>query len=125
MKFSKWQVKGFDRKKAVGLVHSGYNPLVAVILASRGITDPEQARETLACGMSKVHDPFLLKDMDKAVERIRLAVERQENVMVFGDYDVDGMTSSCTVADFLRGEGLNCGIYIPGRLRTASSPSRT
>ncbi len=116
MKFSKWQVKGFDRKKAVALVHSGFNPLVAVILASRGITDPDEAKKVLACGMSKVHDPFLLKDMDKAVERIKLAIDRRENVVVFGDYDVDGMTSSCTVADFLRGEGLNCGIYIPGRL---------
>ena len=116
MKFDIWEISGYDRPAAVSLCRGGINPLVSVILASRGIKDPEQAIEFLKSDMSIVHDPFLLPDMDKAVERINAAIDTGEHIAVYGDYDVDGMTSSCLMADYLRSRGLECEIYIPGRV---------
>ena len=116
MKFEKWCVRGYDRDDAVALVHSGYNPLVAVILASRGCNTSEMAEEVMRCAPAEIPDPFLLKDMDKATKRIGKAIADKEKVMVFGDYDVDGMTSSCIMHEFLVSLGLDCDIYIPGRL---------
>ena len=116
MKFENWIVKGFDRDAAIALVRNGLNPLVAVILAARGITTMENALPLLSDDIAKIHDPFLLRDMDKAVNRIMQAVENDEHVVIFGDYDVDGMTSSCIMHEFLTSLGLNCEVYIPGRL---------
>ena len=116
MKFDIWEISGYDRPAAVSLCRGGINPLVSVILASRGIKDPEQAIEFLKSDMSIVHDPFLLPDMDKAVERINAAIDTGEHIADNGDYDVDGMTSSCLMADYLRSRGRECEIYIPGRV---------
>ena len=116
MKFENWIVRGFDRNAAVNLVRNGFNPLVAVILASRGFITTEEASPMLSDDLSNLYDPFLLRDMDKAVARIRQAIENNERVVVFGDYDVDGMTSSCIMYEFLSSLGLECGVYIPGRL---------
>ena len=116
MKFENWIVRGFDRDSAVNLVRNGFNPLVAVILASRGFTTTEEATPMLSDDLSNLYDPFLLRDMDKAVARIRQAIENREHVVVFGDYDVDGMTSSCIMYEFLTSLGLECSVYIPGRL---------
>src|SRR3989338_6943497 len=66
----------------------------AQILANRGIDNPEAAREFLNCSLSSCHDPFLLKDMDKAVARIKKAISNGEHILVYGDYDVDGMTGT-------------------------------
>ncbi|MBQ9858375.1 MAG: DHH family phosphoesterase, partial [Oscillospiraceae bacterium] len=116
MKFENWIVRGFDRDSAVNLVRNGFNPLVAVILASRGFTTTEEAAPMLSDDLSNLYDPFLLRDMDKAVARIKQAIDNHERVVVFGDYDVDGMTSSCIMYEFLTSLGLECGVYIPGRL---------
>ncbi len=116
MKFENWYIHGFNRDDAVGLVHSGFNPLVAVILAARGITSAAQAARLLTIGLSGLYDPFLMADMDRAAARIQQAVQNRERVVVFGDYDVDGMTSSCVMSEFLRSLGLECSVYIPGRL---------
>ena len=116
MKFEKWCIRGYDRRDAVTLARNGYNPLIAVVLASRGCKSTESAAEVLRSSPTDIHDPFLLKDMDKAVKRINEAVINHEKVMVFGDYDVDGMTSSCIMYEYLRSIGLDCDIYIPGRL---------
>jgi single-stranded-DNA-specific exonuclease len=116
MKFDIWEVAGYDRPAAVSLCRSGINPLVSVILSSRGIKDKQHAEEFLKSGMEIVHDPFLLPDMDKAVQCINAAIENRRHVAVYGDYDVDGMTSSCLMADYLRSRGLECEIYIPGRV---------
>ena len=115
MKFDIWEVVGYDRDAAVALCRDGLNPLIAVLLAARGITDPARAHAFLKCDETCLHDPFALPDMDPAVRRIRRAVQDGEHVAVYGDYDVDGMTSSCLMADYLRREGLTCEIYIPGR----------
>ncbi len=97
------------------LVGAGYNPLTAMILASRNIHDPRQAREYLGTD-AQMPDPFSMTDMDKAAARVRLALERGEKIAVFGDYDVDGITATCLLTDFLRNQGANCVPYIPGRL---------
>ena len=97
------------------LVSCGYKPLTSMVLASRGITNRAQAESYLDCNAPLV-DPFVMTDMDKAVERIRKAAEDGEIVAVFGDYDVDGITATCLLTDFLRGQGVACVSYIPGRL---------
>ncbi len=89
---------------------------MARLLASRGLGDPETAREFLRDDMALLADPFLMKDMDRAVERIRLAVRRGEKTAVYGDYDVDGLTSSTIMTNWLRDHGLDCETYIPERL---------
>ncbi len=112
----RWNVIGFDRPSAVGLCRSGLNPLAAVVLASRGVTDMAGVAEYLADDLSALLDPMGMRDMDKAAARVRQAIENGEHTAVYGDYDVDGITSSCVVADYLRGRGLECDIYIPERL---------
>ena len=97
------------------LVGSGYAPLAAMILASRGIATPALAHDYLDCS-APLQDPFLMADMDKAVSRVRLALDRGEKIAVFGDYDVDGITATCLLTDFLRRQGAECVSYIPGRL---------
>ena len=109
----RWNVIGFDRPSAVGLCRSGLNPLAAVVLASRGVTDMAGVAEYLADDLSALLDPMGMRDMDKAAARVRQAIENGEHTAVYGDYDVDGITSSCDVADYLRGRGLECDIYIP------------
>jgi single-stranded-DNA-specific exonuclease len=97
------------------LAVSGHNPLLAMILASRGLATPQQADAYLACDAS-LYDPYLMTDMASAVERVRLALSRGERIAVFGDYDVDGVTATCLLTDFLRRRGADCLSYIPGRL---------
>ncbi|MDR1590365.1 MAG: single-stranded-DNA-specific exonuclease RecJ [Oscillospiraceae bacterium] len=115
MKFVDWVVRGFDKAAAVSLCRNNVNPLVAVFLASRGITSISAVSEFMGSDISAVHDPFLLIDMDKAVSRVRSAVENGERIAVFGDYDVDGMTASALMAGYLQSLGAPCEIYIPGR----------
>ncbi len=97
------------------LVRGGYGPLAAMVLAARGFADPQQVNAYLDC-TSPLLDPFLMTDMQLAVGRIALAMTRGEKIAVFGDYDVDGITSTCLLTDFLRRSGADCTPYIPGRL---------
>ena len=97
------------------LVSNGYKPLTAMILAARGICDSNQATNYLRCDAPLI-DPFAMTDMDLAVGRIGAAIARQELIAVFGDYDVDGITATCLLTDFLRSCGARCISYIPGRL---------
>ena len=97
------------------MVSCGYKPLAAMVLAARGITGGAQASAYLDCSAELI-DPYAMTDMDKAVDRIRRAAADGEIVAVFGDYDVDGITATCLLTDFLRGQGIACLSYIPGRL---------
>ena len=90
MKYRNWQIPYTAPQPPEALLRAGYSPLLAVLLALRGYADPMQARAFLSGGDQSAFDPMLLQDMDKAVARIRTAIERRENVAVFGDYDVDG-----------------------------------
>ena len=86
-----------------------------MVLAARGLADPHQAHKYLDC-CAQLHDPFLMTDMDLAAGRVGLAIDRGEKIAVFGDYDVDGITATCMLTDFLRRQGANCISYIPSRL---------
>ena len=92
----------------------GLLPLTAELLAIRGYTTPDAAREFLSL-TAEYHDPFLLPDMQAAAERVSLAIDRREQIAVYGDYDVDGVTSTATLMLWLRSMGLNPISYIPDR----------
>ena len=115
MKYEIWNVSQPGAEAVNALAGCGYKPLTAMILASRAITDEKAAREYLSCDAPLV-DPFTMKDMDLAVGRVALAIENDETIAVFGDYDVDGITATCLLTDFLRSCGARCISYIPGRL---------
>ena len=116
MRYRSWEIGGFDRDTAVDFCRKGINPLSSVFLTSRGITCIEEAREILGDEPADIHDPFLMIDMDKAVERINRAISSNERIAVFGDYDVDGMTSCALLAQWLRSKNADFEVYIPGRL---------
>jgi len=115
VKYGIWNVNEPDAGAVNSLVRSGYAPLAAMVLASRGICDNAQAHKYLDCD-TPLLDPFLMTDMDKAAGRVGLAMAMGEKIAVFGDYDVDGITSTCLLTDFLRRHGAHVVSYIPGRL---------
>jgi len=88
---------------------------VASLLIQRGIETFEQARLFFRPSLDDLHDPYLMKDMDKAVERIEKAIANQENILVFGDYDVDGTTAVSLVSSYLKSYYPNIATYIPDR----------
>ncbi|MEN2402135.1 single-stranded-DNA-specific exonuclease RecJ [Flavobacterium sp. MC2016-06] len=88
---------------------------VATLLIQRGIETFEDAKNFFRPSLAHLHDPFLMKDMDKAVTRIELAIENQENILVFGDYDVDGTTAVSLVSSYLKSHYPNIATYIPDR----------
>ncbi|WP_420401334.1 single-stranded-DNA-specific exonuclease RecJ [Flagellimonas sp.] len=90
-------------------------PLVAHLLAQRGITTYEEAKTFFRPELTHLHDPFLMKDMDKAVKRIESAIENNENILVYGDYDVDGTTAVALVSSYLLNYYPNVATYIPDR----------
>ena len=86
-----------------------------MVLASRGVENPQQARALLRCD-GPLDDPFLMTDMALAAGRVAVAIENREKIAVFGDYDVDGITATCLLYEFLRSCGADCVTYIPGRM---------
>lgn len=102
--------------QAESLEQAGICPLVAAILAARQVSSQEKAREILYPDKRLSHDPFALKSMDKAVPRIEKALETGEFMAVYGDYDVDGITSTGLLTHFLQSRGGNVLPYIPQRL---------
>ena len=92
------------------------NELLAKILVNRGITEEKDIRIFLNPTRNDFYDPFLLPDMEKAVDRIIKAINNNEKVMIYGDYDVDGITSVTVLKKFLKERGLETGVYIPNRL---------
>ena len=89
--------------------------ITATLLAQRGIETFEEARKFFRPELEDLHDPYLMKDMDKAVSRIESAIENGENILVFGDYDVDGTTAVSLVSSYLRTFYGNVATYIPDR----------
>ena len=115
VKYGIWNVAEPEMSAVNALVGGGYPPLAAMVLASRGIRDTAQAGNYLDCNAPLI-DPFLMTDMDLAAGRVGLAMAMGEKIAVFGDYDVDGITATCLLTDFLRRHGADCISYIPGRL---------
>ena len=89
--------------------------LIATLLVQRGIETFEQARQFFRPSLDDLHNPYLMKDMDKAVSRIEKAITNGENIMVFGDYDVDGTTAVSLVSSYLKSYYPNVATYIPDR----------
>ena len=115
MKYQRWNLAPGNDDAAARLSDSGFSPLLASVLASRGIRDAEDASVFLDQERELSLSPYLMRDMDKAVRRIEEAIANRETVAVFGDYDVDGITSTCVVKDYLTMRGLRCLYYIPRR----------
>ncbi|MFE3869756.1 single-stranded-DNA-specific exonuclease RecJ [Flavobacterium sp. ZS1P70] len=88
---------------------------VATLLVQRGIETFEEAKAFFRPSLDHLHDPYLMKDMEKAVARIEKAIENEENILVFGDYDVDGTTAVSLVCSYLRTYYSNVATYIPDR----------
>ena len=115
VKYGIWKIAEPDETSVENLKRGGYPELVSKILAARGITDPEAAQKYLDCNC-ELPSPFLLKDMDVAAGRVAMGIHCREKIAVFGDYDVDGITATCLLTDFLRSHGGDVISYIPGRL---------
>ncbi len=91
------------------------NPVLATLLVQRGIKTYEEAKSFFRPSLEALHDPFLMKDMHKAVERILIAIANKEKVLIYGDYDVDGTTAVALVYTFLKEYLHSCDFYIPNR----------
>ena len=115
MKYGIWNVAEPKAEAVNALVSKGYAPLTAMVLAARGLCNQQDAAAYLDCD-APLLDPFLMTDMSLAAGRVALAMERGEKIAVFGDYDVDGITATCLLTEFLRAHGCDCVPYIPGRL---------
>lgn len=116
MKFQHWKIHSSDERAMHALMDAGYPYLVSMVLASRGVSTAEQAEALLHQSEGLTLDPFLMKDMEKAVARIQKALACGEKIAVFGDYDVDGITATCLVTDALRRLGVDCVKHIPHRI---------
>lgn len=113
----KWKYKELDEEKIDEIVKKFDVPeLLATVLVNRGIVDDEEIRVFLNPTRSDFHDPYLMPDMEIAVERIIKAIDNQEKVIIYGDYDVDGITSITVLKKFLKTCGLEADYYIPNRL---------
>ena len=115
VKYGIWNVSKPEMGAVNALVTGGYAPLTAMVLSARGIHNPAEAHARLDCACH-MPDPFLMKDMELAAGRVGLAMSRGEKIAVFGDYDVDGITSTCLLTHFLRRHGADVVSYIPGRI---------
>ncbi len=93
------------------------SPITAQVLANRGINQIDQAHQFLHPSLSHLHSPFLMKDMDKAVDRVIQALLLREQILIYGDYDVDGITSTAILILFLKTLQFPCRYYIPHRIK--------
>lgn len=114
----KWIVRQADESEIRGICRkTGMHPAVAGVLANMGIVSDSDIDAFLSPSMSHLHSFFSLKDMDKAVERIARALAENEKILVFGDYDADGITSSAIVYEFLRMAGARVSWHLPHRIK--------
>ena len=113
----RWTIKPKPPQEKIDNLAKALNVenFVASLLIQRGIETFEQARLFFRPNLADLHNPFLMKDMDKAVARIELAITNNENILVFGDYDVDGTTAVSLVASYLKTYYSNVATYIPDR----------
>ena len=112
--FVKWNVLQYDRESSSKIAAAGFAPLFATdILAARGFASPERAGALLSA--SELESPFVLADMDKAADRIRRAMDEEQKICVYGDYDADGITSTVMLYTYLSEMGADVAYYIPDR----------
>ena len=116
MRYARWTGGDYDEAAAGRLRAAGYPALLSAVLAARDVSTPEESAVFLERERSLSHSPMLMKDMDRAVERISRALAAGEKMAVFGDYDVDGITATVLLVDYLRSRGADCVKYIPRRI---------
>ncbi len=117
MKIKKWVTAAPDLQAAQSLSETcGFSPLAAAALCARGVDTPEKAASFLSTDIRGLHDPMRLCDMGEAVQQIRTAIAEKQKIIVFGDYDVDGITATCVLLRYLRSLGADADYYIPNRL---------
>ena len=119
MKSKRWSIK---KQGPADLVESladklNINKILANLLVQRGVRTFDEARHFFRPSIDALHDPFLMKDMDKAILRIEQAIAKKEKIMVYGDYDVDGTTAVALVYSFLRTLYDNVDYYLPDRYK--------
>lgn len=111
-----WVIKEQPRQDVCALCLSlGVSEIIARLLINRGLTTADLAKNFLNKSIDSLHDPMLMPDMDKAVARINRAIQNKERITIFGDYDVDGVTSTAILHRYLTGRGATVGYYIPSR----------
>ena len=117
MKYEHWQIPAAPEDAIKTLMDAGYPYLVSSVLAARGVTTSEQAAEALEREKTLSYSPFLMKDMDKAVERLDCAIAQDEKILIYGDYDVDGTTAVALLYKYLKHKcnENNLEYYIPDR----------
>ena len=103
MKEKHWIIREDYDKETVGNLAAslGVDKIIATLLVERGVTTFEEARRFFRPGLDQIHDPFLMKGMKQAVTRINEAINKQERIMVYGDYDVDGTSAVALVYSYL------------------------
>jgi single-stranded-DNA-specific exonuclease len=113
----RWNLKSKPEKEKVQALQNALqvDEIIATLLVQRGIETYEQAKTFFRPTLEDLHNPYLMKDMDKAVSRIEKAIANNENILVFGDYDVDGTTAVSLVSSYLRSFYPNVATYIPDR----------
>ncbi|MCI5498639.1 MAG: single-stranded-DNA-specific exonuclease RecJ [Clostridiales bacterium] len=116
MKYQQWNIAQRSQEAFQAMERQGVPSLVAATLCARGLTDLEEAKGLLSSGEDQLCDPFLMKDMDLAVARVSRALGNGEKIAIYGDYDVDGITSTCLLTHYLRAQGGDVCYYIPNRL---------
>ncbi|MDO9552718.1 single-stranded-DNA-specific exonuclease RecJ [Rhodonellum sp.] len=114
-----WKIRKKANEERVEALSSeiNVNPTLANILVNRGVDTFQKAKDFFRPDLDKLHDPFLMKDMDKAVNRLKSAIENEEKIMVYGDYDVDGTTSVALFYGFLKQFYDQVSFYIPDRYK--------
>ena len=116
IKKSKWVLQQSDKKVSEMLATElELNPLCGAVLYNRGIKTAEEGREFLHPQVSGLHNPFMLKDMEKGVEKIRQVIANGGKIVVYGDYDVDGITAVSAIYLYLKSKGVSVTYYIPSR----------
>ena len=120
---TRWNIQQVNEQQVQMIAQALHiTPLVASLLVSRGYHTVEAARSFFERKQS-FHSPFLLNDMEKAVERIEKAITNDEHILVFGDYDADGVSSTVVMVSALREKGANVSFYIPNRFTEGYGPN--
>src|SRR6476619_5040075 len=124
-KQKRWHIKQADSEKVHALSQAlNIHPALCAILVQRGMETFEAAKNFFRPQLATLHSPWLMKDMDKAVDRILQAFANNEHIMVFGDYDVDGTTAVACMYQFLQQQYSNVTFYIPHRYREGYGVSK-
>ena len=121
----KWLLKEIDKARVLEISKTfGVSPLTSIVLYNRGIRDDKAIQNFLSKDQAALHDPFLMRDMDKAVERIAAAKEANEKITIYGDYDVDGITAIAVLYKHLSGMGMSVDYYVPDRMQEGYGVNR-